>query len=106
MHDLNNQPEERPETDTGAPDAPVEEKRLDITLVPVQSNQVAAIGYDAVAKTLAVTFTRGAGAVYYYPDVELEIYEAFKGAESIGKHFGQHIKQLPFVKYAPEPVAA
>jgi hypothetical protein len=96
VHDLNNQPEA---------DAPAEEKRPAITLEPVTSNQVAAIGYDPATKTLAVTFTRGAGAIYHYPDVEPEAYEAFKGAESIGKHFGQHIKPLPFKKYAPEPVA-
>lgn len=93
-------------TQSGANPEQAEEKRPDIALVPVQSNQVAAIGYDAATKTLAVTFTRGAGAIYHYPDVEPETHEAFMGAESIGKFFGQHIKQLPFKKYAPEPVAA
>ncbi len=83
-----------------------EETRPAIALEPVESNQVKAIGYDAATKTLAVTFTRGAGAIYHYPDVEPETYEAFKGAESIGKYFGQHIKPLPFKKFAPEPVAA
>lgn len=90
--------------DNAAQEAPEVITRPPIELVPVQSNQVAAIGYDPATKTLAVTFTRGAGAIYHYPDVEPEAYEAFKGAESIGKHFGQHIKPLPFTKYAPEPV--
>ena len=83
-----------------------EAKRPAIALEPVKSNQVKAIGYDAATKTLAVTFTRGVGAIYHYPDVEPEAYEAFKSAESIGKHFGQHIKPLPFVKYPGEAVAA
>jgi hypothetical protein len=32
-----------------------------------------------------------------------EAHAAFMGAESIGKHFGQHIQPLPFAKYAPDP---
>ena len=75
-----------------------------IALVPVTSNQVKAIGYDAATQTLAVTFTRGAGAIYHYPGVSPETHDAFMQAESIGKFFGEKIKQLPFTKYAPEPV--
>jgi hypothetical protein len=83
---------------------PAEKKRPNIALTPVESNQVKAIGYDEATKTLAVTFTRGAGAIYHYPDVSKETFEAFIGAESIGKFFGQHIKPLAFEKFAPEPV--
>lgn len=80
---------------------------LPIPLTPVTSNQVAAIGYCPETKTLAVTFTRGAGALYQYPNVEPETHAAFIGAESIGKFFGQHIKSLPFEKYpAPATSAA
>ena len=88
------------------PAAYTNEPRPQIQLNPVVSNQVAAIGYDPATKTLAVTFNRGAGAIYHYPDIEPDAYEAFKNAESKGKHFGEHIKQLPFTKYAPEPVSA
>jgi len=74
-----------------------------IELKPVESNQVAAVGHCPVTNTLAVTFTRGGGAIYHYPDVSAEQHAAFIGAESIGTHFGQHIKALPFKKYrAPE----
>ena len=69
-----------------------DESRPEIALHPVESNQVKAIGYDEATKTLAVTFTRGTGAIYHYPDVSKETFEAFKSAESIGKFFGQHIK--------------
>ena len=83
-----------------------EGQRAPIELKPVKSNQVKAIGYDEATKTLAVTFTRGAGAIYHYPDVTKETHEAFVSAESVGKFFGQHIQPLPFSKYAPEPEPA
>ena len=76
-----------------------------ITLDSVESNQVRQIGYDDATQTLAVTFNYGK-AVYHYPNVTRETFEAFKGAESIGKFFGEHIKALPFKKYAAEAVAA
>jgi len=82
------------------------EPRPPIELQPVQSNQVRAIGYDAETKTLAVTFNRGAGAIYHHPNVERETFEAFMKAESHGKFHGQHIKHLPFVKYPADEVAA
>jgi len=78
----------------------------DIALTPVQSNQVKAIGYDDATQTLAVTFTRGAGAIYHYPNVSRAQYEAFIGAESIGTHFGKFIKPLPFNKQPPQTAAA
>jgi hypothetical protein len=81
-----------------------DEPRPAIALTPVVSNQVAAIGYDEASQTLAVTFTRGQGAIYHYPNVSKETCEAFVTAESIGKYFGQHIKNLPFIKYPAEPV--
>lgn len=78
-----------------------------IPMTPVTSNQVKAIGYDEATKTLAVTFARGAGAIYHYPDVDPELYAEFIGAESIGAFFGKHIKPLPFKKFrAPEDAAA
>ncbi|MDO9252564.1 MAG: KTSC domain-containing protein [Hydrogenophaga sp.] len=80
-----------------------------ITMNPVVSNQIAAIGFsspitaDAAPSdafgTLAVTFTRGTGAVYHYPGVSRATYDAFMAAESKDKFFGQHIKNLPFDKF-------
>lgn len=78
------------------------EQRPPIVLTPVTSNQVKAIGYDESTKTLAVTFNRGPGSIYHYPNVEPETHAAFVNAESIGKFFGQHIKALPFVKFPAE----
>jgi hypothetical protein len=75
--------------------------RPDIPMVEVKSNQVKAVGFDAGSNTLAVSFTRGAGAVYHYPNVSPEAHQAFVGAESIGTHFGKHVKALPFEKFEP-----
>lgn len=80
--------------------------RPKIALTPVESSQVRAIGYDAATKTLAVQFTRGAGAIYHYPNVEPETHESFLKAESIGTFFGKHIKPLAFEKFAPDPEPA
>lgn len=73
-----------------------------IPLTTVESNQVAAIGYDAESGTMAVTFTRGPGHVYHYPNVSAELHQQFLEAESIGSFFGQHIKALPFDKFPAE----
>ncbi|MCT9812453.1 KTSC domain-containing protein [Acidovorax sp. Be4] len=70
-----------------------------IPLTTVESNQVAAIGYNAANSTMAVTFTRGPGHIYHYPDVSPELHQQFMAAASIGKFFGEHIKALPFDKF-------
>lgn len=80
------------------------EPRPMIQLIPVKSGQVKAIGYDAATKVLAVTFTRGTGAIYHYPNVEQKTFNDFMGAESIGTYFGKHIKALPFDKFTADPV--
>ena len=88
------------------PQAYTDEPRPDIKLTPVNSSQIRAIGYDPQTRTLAVTFTRGEGAIYHYSEVSPETHEAFIGAESIGNYFGAHIKSLQFKKFRPEQVEA
>ena len=88
---------------TATPAAYTEQPRPPIALTPVKSNQIKAIGYDAATQTLVVTFSRGAGAIYHYPNITPEMHAEFIGAESIGKHFGEHIQSLPFEKYPAEP---
>ena len=56
----------------------------------VKSSQIKEIGHDPATKTLAVRFNTG--ALYHYAGVDSEKFNAFRQAESIGKHFGQHIK--------------
>lgn len=82
-----------------APAAFTEKPYTSIPMEQVQSNQIACIGYNAAMKTLAVQFTRGAGAIYHYPNVEPETHAAFMAAESKGKFFGEHIKSLAFDKF-------
>jgi KTSC domain len=88
-----------------APAAFSERQRPPIPLETVESNQVGAIGYDEATQTLAVQFKRGARAIYHYPNVTRATYEAFRGAESIGTYFGQHLKMLPFEKFPSEDAA-
>lgn len=93
---------------TYTPAAPFNDpaEHLDIPLSPVESKQVKAIGYDAATRTLAVTFTRGPGTEYQYPNVEPETHAAFIAAESIGTYFGQYIKPLSFKKFEPPQAVA
>ncbi|MDQ0082887.1 hypothetical protein J2W35_003246 [Variovorax boronicumulans] len=88
-----------------APAAFSEKEFVAIPMTPVESNQVAAIGYSAERKTLQVTFTRGPGHIYQYPNVEPQLHADFMAAESKGNFFGKHIKPLAFDKF-PAPVAA
>lgn len=85
-----------------APQPYTDKKRPPIELKPVQSSQIKAIGYDEETETLAVQFKHGAGAISHYPGVSQETFEAFKGAESLGKYFGMHIQPLAFAKYRPD----
>lgn len=87
-----------------------------IPLMSVESSQIAAIGHDSARNVLAIQFKSksGPGSVYHYQNFTADLFAAFAGAESIGSHFGKHIKpfaeQFPFVKIdptaAPAPAAA
>jgi len=75
-----------------------------IPLTPVESHQIAAIGYDAATKTLAVTFNRGSGTVYHYPNVEPALHADFMAAESKGRFFDAMVRPIAFEKFrVPEP---
>lgn len=87
------------------PQAFTEAEYVAIPMTPVESNQLAAVGYDAARKTLAVTFARGTGAIYHYPGCEAKLHTEFMAAESKGKFFGAHVKHLPFQKFKA-PLAA
>ena len=81
--------------------------RPPIELKPVESSQIRAIGYHEVSRTLAITFNTKSGEpgpVYHHADIPPELYEAFMAAESLGKFHGQHIKQLPFLKFPADEV--
>jgi hypothetical protein len=75
-----------------------------IALAPVESSQIAGIGYHAETQTLAIQFTSkaGPGSLYHYANFTPEQFAALQSAESAGAHFGKHIKPLvdahPYVK--------
>lgn len=78
-----------------------------ITTTEVESSQIKAIGHDGV-DTLQIDFPRKGGGVsrYQYSGVSPELFEEFKGAESIGSFFYKNIKpfadKYPFTRLADE----
>ncbi|HEL4296671.1 TPA: KTSC domain-containing protein [Stenotrophomonas maltophilia] len=82
-----------------------------IQLFDVDSSQIHSIGHDADSDTLAIRFYRGYGdnkvpaaEVYHYANFSAEEFQAFKYADSLGKHFGSYIKPFP-AKYPYHKVA-
>lgn len=68
---------------------------MNITMTPVESSQIDSIGHDADTSTLAIRFKNfkgELGILYHYDNVTADDFAAFRGAESIGKHFGATIK--------------
>lgn len=58
-----------------------------ITRTPVESSNVASIGYDDKNQILEVEFysDKGSNSVYHYFDVDQDIYESFRSAPSKGR---------------------
>lgn len=62
---------------------------------PVTSTQIHSIGYNAEGKHMDIQFhgRNGApGSTYRYFGVEPEHHAAIMKAESVGSHFGKHVK--------------
>ena len=83
-----------------------------IDMQTVDSSQIHAIGHDAETNTLAIRFKNWKGEVtslYHYENFLAEDFEAFKSAESIGRHFGAFIKpfdqKYPFKQIEKTPAA-
>lgn len=74
-----------------------------IPMDPVKSSQIAKIGHHPESNTLAVQFSPRndgtPGSVYHYSNFSADDFAKLKGAESVGSHFGKHIK--PFAKKHP-----
>lgn len=70
-----------------------------MTRQPVESSQIASIGYDADTKTMEIEFVQRdpnrKPSIYQYANVDSEDYINFLGADSIGRHFGAFIKPFP-----------
>lgn len=63
---------------------------MTIKTEPVQSSNIAGIGYDSESRTMLVQFRHG--GFYTYADVPPEAYRELIEAESIGRHFAKHIR--------------
>lgn len=69
----------------------------DVSMIPVQSSNVLAVGYDDGTHSLVVRFK--ANTVYVYQDVPVEKFDALLKAESVGKFINSNIKgTYPFRK--------
>ena len=61
-----------------------------IATKPVKSSQIKAIGHCGDTNTLCVEFS--GGGCYHYAGVSADDYDKLMKAESVGSHFGKHIK--------------
>jgi hypothetical protein len=83
-----------------------------ITMDAVESSQIHGIGHEATTSTLAIQFKNsagGPGSLYHYENVDVEMFDAFRGADSIGSFFYKNIKpfkdKYPYVKVESAPAA-
>lgn len=65
---------------------------------PVSSSSISAIGYDPATETLAVEFT--SGSTYLYSGVPVDVFQALRDADSVGKYFYARIRN----QYPATPV--
>lgn len=82
---------------------------MGITLTPVESSQLAAIGHDPATNTLAVRFKAkgdAPGNLYHYQNFTDKDFEDFQKAESKGSHFIRNVKpyakQFPYTRVAED----
>lgn len=67
------------------------------TLIPVESSNLASIGYDPITASLFVKFRNG--STYAYSGVPSSIYESLLVADSKGSYLNEQVKnQYPYVK--------
>lgn len=69
-------------------------KLLEIARTPVESSNIAAVGFDELARIIVVEFDvpTAENSVYAYLDCDKALYEDFLSAESKGKFFHQRIR--------------
>jgi hypothetical protein len=70
----------------------------------VKSSMISAIGYDEEARTLHVQFP--GGRRYEYGGVSPTKHKEFLGAQSVGKHFIEHIRGQHHHRIVTEEEAA
>lgn len=86
---------------------------LKIKRTPVQSSQIAAIGYDSSTQQMDIEFVNRSpdkpASVYRYQNVTPDDLLEFKTADSLGSYFKREIKpfpdRYPYRKLTPEEAA-
>ena len=72
-------------------------KKNKVKMIPVESSNANAVGYDSMKKELFVEF-RG-GALYRYSDVPKVIFIGLQETESFGRYLNEKVKGVySFVK--------
>ena len=61
-----------------------------MTRTPVQSSNIASVGYDPKKRILEIEFQNG--RIYQYQDVEANVHDGILNAASAGKYFFQYIR--------------
>ena len=61
-----------------------------VEMEPVESSNIACVGYDEANRTAYVRFK--SGAEYAYRGVAPEAFRALRSAESVGRHFAAHFR--------------
>jgi hypothetical protein len=59
-------------------------------MIPVQSSNIAAVGYVEQTETLVIEFLNGSS--YEYGNVPLVVYNDLMNASSVGSYFNREIK--------------
>lgn len=76
------------------------ERRNEIIVIrlPVNSSELASIGFDDASQILEVEFR--SGAVYQYSGVQKVIYSELMSAQSHGSYFNEYVKKAgyPYVR--------
>ena len=78
---------------TALRDAVEEQPPIPDGMVPVESSNIAEIGYDVFASLLHVRFKTSA-ALYTYYDVPVDVYRSFMARASKGAYFAKYIKPV------------
>jgi len=63
---------------------------MPVEMIPVESSNLSAIGYDSDTSTLYVNFLNG--SQYAYKEVPEEVFEEFKESDSKGQFLHRRIK--------------
>ncbi len=67
--------------------------------IPVQSSEIALVGYDSRKELLEIVFRRG--GVYRYRGVPETVHQELLKSESLGTYFSENIKEtFHYVKVA------